>query len=128
MLGGGGGTVGPTSHACCSCEGGGGGGGASGRAAGGPQVAVGIAVLASIPGVANVAAWAASCSARLLVGASVRCRAERTLRSIWDRRAEYIDFSCTDLWRMTKNTETMPITATSGPAAISSRPIGADYP
>jgi hypothetical protein len=29
---------------------------------------------------------------------------------------------------MTKNTETMPITATSGPAAISSRPIGADYP
>jgi hypothetical protein len=64
----------------------------------------------------------------LLVGASVRCRAARTLRSIWDRRAEYIDFSCTDLWRMTKNTETMPITATSGPAAISNRPIGADYP
>jgi hypothetical protein len=64
----------------------------------------------------------------LLVGVSVRCRAARTLRSIWDRRAEYIDFSWTDRWRMTKKTETMPITATSGPAAISNRPIGADYP
>jgi len=64
----------------------------------------------------------------LLVGASVRWRAARTLRSICPRRAEYIDFSWTLLWRMTKNTEMMPTTATSGPAAIAIRPIGADYP
>jgi hypothetical protein len=66
----------------------------------------------------------------LLVGASVRWRAARTLRSICPRRAEYIDFVWTDLWRMTTNTATMPITATIGPAAISirPRPIRADYP
>src|SRR5260370_18309222 len=100
MLGGGGGTVGRSANACCCCDGGGG-GGASGRAAGGPQVAVGMAVLASIPGAANEAAWAASFSARLLVGASVRCRAARTFRSIWDPRPGYIDLSCPALWRMT---------------------------
>src|SRR5260370_8297789 len=97
MLGGGGGTVGRTSHACCSCDGGGG-GGASGRAAGGPQVAVGMAVLASIPGAANEAAWAASCSARLLVGASVRCRAPPTLPPILDPHPHYIHFSFPDSW------------------------------
>jgi hypothetical protein len=32
------------------------------------------------------------------------------------------------LWRMTKKTETTPITTTSGPAAISRIVIGADYP
>jgi hypothetical protein len=33
------------------------------------------------------------------------------------------------LWRITKNTEMMPITTTSGPAAISRiGTIGADYP
>jgi hypothetical protein len=63
------------------------------------------------------------------VGVSVRWRAARTLRSICPRRAEYIDFVCTDLWRITKKTATMPIKATNGPAAISTRPsIGADYP
>jgi hypothetical protein len=65
----------------------------------------------------------------LLVGARVRWRAARTLRSICPRRAEYIDLSWTLLWRITKNTEMMPITTTSGPAAISTRAtIGADYP
>src|SRR5258708_37696490 len=117
MLGGGGGTVGPTSHACCSCDGGGG-GGASGRAAGGPQVAVGMAVLASIPGAANEAAWAASCSARVLVGAGVRCRAARTFRSIWDRPAASIDLPCAPVWRITNNAATTPVTGPSAPEAV----------
>jgi hypothetical protein len=38
------------------------------------------------------------------------------LRSIWDRRDEYIDRFSTDLWRSTKKTEMMPMSATAGPA------------
>src|SRR5882762_928853 len=99
---GGGGTVGPISQTCS--EGGGGGGGATaGPAAGGPQVAVGIAVLPSMPGAMNSCAGAPAPSGCLPLGVSVRWRAARTLRSICCRLDEYIDFVCTDLWRITKN-------------------------
>jgi hypothetical protein len=48
---------------------------------------------------------------------SVRWRAARTLCSICERLAEYIERFSTDLRRRTKNTATMPTIATSGPAA-----------
>src|SRR5207248_700013 len=48
----------------------------------------------------------------------------RTLCSICERRAEYIERFSTDLRRSTKKTAAMPMTATSGPARKS---IGADY-
>src|SRR5260370_12184843 len=118
MGGGGGaeGAVGPTSQVISPA--GGGGGAIAGPAAEGPQVAVGTAVLASIPGAANVCSSGASppfpeC---LLVGARVRWRAARTLRSICPPRAQDIDFSWTPFWRMTKITHVMPHPATSRPA------------
>jgi hypothetical protein len=37
------------------------------------------------------------------------------LCSIWERRDEYIERFSTDLWRITKTTATIPITATAGP-------------
>ena len=49
-------------------------------------------------------------------GVSVRCRAARTLCSICERRAEYIERFSTDFLRITKNTATIPTRATSGPA------------
>ena len=58
------------------------------------------------------------------IGAKVRWRAARTLCSIWERRAEYMERFSTDLWRMTKSTATIPMMATAGPI---SRSIGADY-
>jgi len=126
LLGGGtlgAGVVGPTSH---NGSGGGGGSGA-GPTVGGPHVAVGMAAFASIPGPAKVsAAWAGP--ALLLVGASERWRAARTFRSIWARRDEYMDFVCTDRWRITKKTETRPIAAMNGPTRRTAPPIGADYP
>jgi hypothetical protein len=51
-------------------------------------------------------------------GASVRCLAARTFRSICDRREEYIDFCCSDLCRMTKKMATIPITAAAGPTKM----------
>jgi hypothetical protein len=48
----------------------------------------------------------------------VRWRAARTLCSIWERRAEYIERFSTDLRRSTKNTATMPTIATKGPATM----------
>src|SRR5207253_6234709 len=119
---GGGGTVGPISQTCS--EGGGDGGGAIAGPASGPQVAVGIAVLPSIPGAMNSCAGTSAPSGCLPLGVSVRWRAARTLRSIWCRLDEYIDFVCTDLWRITKNTATRPTTATKGPIK---RYIGAEY-
>jgi hypothetical protein len=56
----------------------------------------------------------------------VRCRAARTLCSICERRAEYIDRFSTDFRRSTKKTDTMPTSATRGPAIRYA--IGADYP
>ena len=49
-------------------------------------------------------------------GAMVRCLAARTLCSICERLAEYIERLSTDLRRSTKKTATMPTIATSGPA------------
>jgi uncharacterized protein YqeY len=50
-------------------------------------------------------------------GASVRCRAARTLCSIWDRRAEYMERLSTDFRRSTKKIAPMPIRAANGPMA-----------
>src|SRR5207247_11259525 len=58
-------------------------------------------------------------------GVSVLCRAARTLCSICDRLAEYIERFSTDFLRNTKNTAMMPINATNGPARMYG--IGADY-
>src|SRR5207302_1261812 len=58
-------------------------------------------------------------------GAMVRCLAARTLCSICERLAEYIERLSTDLRRSTKKTATMPTIATSGPARRYA--IGADY-
>jgi len=58
-------------------------------------------------------------------GVSVLCRAARTLCSICDRLAEYIERFSTDFLRNTKNTAMMPIKATKGPARRYG--IGADY-
>ena len=57
-------------------------------------------------------------------GPSVRVRAARTLRSMFDRRDEYIERVCTDLCRMTKKTAAMPITATTGPTKNSGDIVG----
>jgi uncharacterized protein YqeY len=57
----------------------------------------------------------------------VRVRAARTFRSMFDRRDEYIERVCTDLWRRTKKMETTPITATIGPMAKSGFMSWADY-
>ena len=46
----------------------------------------------------------------------MRWRAARTLCSIWERRAEYMERFSTDLRRSTKKTATMPTIATRGPA------------
>ena len=59
-------------------------------------------------------------------GVMVRCRAARTLCSIWERLAEYIDRFSTDFRLSTKNTAAMPTSATIGPARRYA--IGADYP
>lgn len=59
-------------------------------------------------------------------GVSVRWRAARTLCSICERRAEYIERFSTDFRRRTKKTATMPSTATNGPTSKSTG-IGADY-
>jgi hypothetical protein len=48
-------------------------------------------------------------------GASVRWRAERTLRSICDRREEYIDRVWTERCLITKKTATIPMSAAAGP-------------
>lgn len=37
------------------------------------------------------------------------------MRSMFDRRDEYIERVCTDLWRMTKMTAATPTAATNGP-------------
>ena len=47
----------------------------------------------------------------------MRWRAARTLCSIWDRRAEYIERLSTDFRRSTKKIATMPISAAAGPMA-----------
>ena len=59
-------------------------------------------------------------------GARVRCRAARTLCSIAERRAEYIERLSTDLRRRTKKIATTPTRAASGPT-IRAMGIGADY-
>jgi hypothetical protein len=59
-------------------------------------------------------------------GVSVRWRAARTLCSICERRAEYIERLSTDFRRRTKKTATMPTTATNGPMSKITG-IGADY-
>jgi uncharacterized protein YqeY len=48
----------------------------------------------------------------------VRCLAARTLCSIWDRRAEYIERLSTDFRRKTKKIAMMPIRAEAAPTAI----------
>jgi uncharacterized protein len=47
----------------------------------------------------------------------VRCRAARTLCSIWDLRAEYMERLSTDFRRSTKKIAPMPIRAAAGPMA-----------
>src|SRR2546423_6046851 len=66
-----------------------------------------------------------ACFCDLPLGVMVRCRAARTLCSICDRRAEYIERFSTDFLRKTKKTAMMPINATKGPARRYG--IGADY-
>ncbi|TMB95519.1 MAG: hypothetical protein E6J40_11900 [Chloroflexi bacterium] len=86
VLGGGGGTVGPTSQVCGEGGGGGGGGGCCccGGLAVGPHVAVGTAAFDSMSeAVKACSAWTASSLSECRpVGARVRWRAARTLRSI----------------------------------------------
>ena len=48
----------------------------------------------------------------------MRWRAARTLCSIWDRRAEYIERLSTDFRRSTKKIAMMPIRAEAEPTAI----------
>ena len=48
----------------------------------------------------------------------MRCLAARTLCSIWDRRAEYIERLSTDFRRKTKKIAMMPIRAEAAPTAI----------
>jgi len=59
-------------------------------------------------------------------GARVRWRAARTLCSICERRAEYIERLSTDFRRRTKKTAITPISAAAGPM-IRATGIGADY-
>jgi len=51
-------------------------------------------------------------------GASVRARAAWTLRSIWPRREEYIDFFWVERFLMTKKMATMPMSAAAGPTKM----------
>jgi uncharacterized protein len=95
--------------------------GAEGGATGGPANADG-----SYLRVGGPPAWAGSLPS-CFSGPSVRVRAARTLRSRFDRRDEYIERVCTDLCRMTKKTDTMPITATNGPTKNSGDIGGPDY-
>jgi hypothetical protein len=59
-------------------------------------------------------------------GVRVRERAARTLCSICERRAEYIERLSTDFRRNTKKIATMPIRAANGPTSKATG-IGADY-
>jgi hypothetical protein len=59
-------------------------------------------------------------------GVSVRERAARTLCSICERLAEYIERLSTDFRRSTKKIATTPIRAANGPTS-SAIGIGADY-
>ncbi len=59
-------------------------------------------------------------------GARVRWRAARTLCSICERRAEYIDRLSTDFRRRTKKIAITPTNAAAGPM-IKAIGIGADY-
>jgi hypothetical protein len=56
----------------------------------------------------------------------VRALADLTLRSIWERRDEYIERCWTERCRMTKTIAMMPMTAAAGPT-IRYMGIGADY-
>ena len=71
-------------------------------------------------------AGASGALSALECGVSVRWRAARTLCSICDRRAEYIERFSTDLRRRTKKMDMIPINATAGPTT-SAIGIGADY-
>jgi hypothetical protein len=59
-------------------------------------------------------------------GVSVRWRAARTLCSIWERLAEYIERLSTDFLRSTKKIATTPMRAANGPTSRAIG-IGADY-
>jgi hypothetical protein len=69
---------------------------------------------------------ASGCFSALPAGVSVRWRAARTLCSICERRAEYIERLSTDFRRSTKKIATRPITAANGPTRKATG-IGADY-
>ena len=87
--------------------------GAGGGATGGPWKADGSYVSFGGAPAAGCPVWASFSTC--FSGPRVRVRAARTFRSMFDRRDEYMERVCTDLWRRTKKTETTPITATNGP-------------
>ena len=96
------------------------GGGAGGAMGGGWYAGAWYVTVGWTLGWSNGDGWsAAGCSAGFATcpcGVRVRCRAARTLCSICDLRAEYIERFSTDLRRNTKKTATMPMIATIGPA------------
>jgi hypothetical protein len=76
--------------------------------------------------VGATAGGASGCFSAFPCGAIERARAARTLCSIWERLAEYIERLSTALRRKTKKIATMPTNAASGPT-IKATGIGADY-